>query len=125
MTKTVYRQYSFTVEASNQSISQKFSLDKNITMVKSLLLSSDNPGMLYYRGSQRLELNGEELFPDGFESKQLMSGIAVSPKERFIELGEGMEPGNGELKITYKDTNTSLIAFAGYNVRIILKCELK
>ncbi|MGZ4065027.1 MAG: hypothetical protein ACXVP0_18765, partial [Bacteroidia bacterium] len=87
-----------------------------------LLLTSDKDDLLYYRGSQKIEINKEEYFPDGYESKLLMSGINVSPKQRYYDLG-GVNPGNGSVKITYLDTEDGRTSFTSYRVSLYLDCE--
>jgi hypothetical protein len=88
-------------------------------------MSSDRPNLLFYRGSQRIELSGEELFPEDFESKMFMSGMAVAPDKKYKSLGNGVIAGNGELKIQYKDTVNPNAPFASYKVIINLLCEMK
>ena len=61
--------YTFLVDADGQPVSKKFDLDKNVKVVHGIMMSSDRPNLLFYRGSQRIELSGEELYPEDFESK--------------------------------------------------------
>ena len=69
MLKPVKKRYDIQVTAAGQNISKSFDLDKNIKSVKGLLLTSDKDDLMYYRGSQRIEINKEEYFPDNYESK--------------------------------------------------------
>src|SRR6185437_13596941 len=101
--KFVKRRYSFQVTTPSTLYPQKFELDKNVKLVKELLMSSSNPSLLFYRGSQRLEINGEEIYPEDFESRLLMSGISVPPDQKFASLGEAVVAGNGEIKLQFKD----------------------
>jgi hypothetical protein len=123
--KYVYKRFSFTVTGANASYPKKFDLDKNVSVVSALLLSSDQPNMLFYRGSQKIEINSDELYPEDYESKLLMSGISVPPDERYVELGNGVLSGNGEVKLLYKDKDNPATVFAPYDVVLNLKCELK
>lgn len=123
--KFVKRRYSFQVTASNTLFPQKFELDKNVKLVRELLMSSSNPSLLFYRGSQRLEINGEEIYPDGFESRLLMSGISVPPDQKFANLGEAVVAGNGEIKLQYLDTDNPSAPFQPYEVSLYLTCELE
>lgn len=104
------------------SYSQTFELDKTITKINGILFSSDRDDLLYYRGSQRVEINKEEIFPREYESKLLMSGINVSPNDRYYVLG-GLAPGNGHVKIDYTDTNYDGAPFVTYRVTLYLDCE--
>jgi hypothetical protein len=80
--------------------------------------------MLFYRGSQKMELSGLELFPEDWESRLLMSGISVAPDIKFADLGDEVLAGNGELKVWFKDTENPYAPFDTYEVRIYLMCEL-
>ena len=117
--------YTFLVDAEGQPVSKKFDLDKNVKVVHGIMMSSDRPNLLFYRGSQRIELSGEELFPEDFESKMFMSGMAVAPDNKYKSLGNGVVSGNGELKIQYKDTANPNALFDSYKVIISLLCEMK
>ncbi len=117
--------YTFLVEAEGEPVNKKFDLDKNVRVVRGIALSSDRPNLLFYRGSQRIELSGDELFPEDFESKMFMSGMAVPPDDKYKSLGNGVVAGNGELKILYKDTGNPNAPFAPYKVIVALLCEMK
>jgi hypothetical protein len=117
--------FSFLVDTEGVPFSKKFDLDKNVRLVHGILLSSDLPHLLFYRGSQRIEVNGDELFPEGYESKLLMSGMAVSPDQKFRTLGNGVVTGNGEVKLQYKDTANPSAGFTPYRVIMVLQCEMK
>lgn len=123
--RLVDKVFSFLVESAGEQINKKFDIDKNVKLIHGILLSSNKPQFLFYRGSQRIEINGDELFPADYESKLLMSGISIPPDERFRSLGNGVVTGNGELKIQYTDTDNPMAGFDPYKVIIILKCEMK
>jgi hypothetical protein len=124
-TRLVDKTFSFTVTAEG-IVNKKFDLDKNVKVVRGILLSSDRPIFLFYRGSQRIEISGDEIFPEDFESKILMSGLSVPPDQKYRTLGNGVVAGNGEVKIQYKDTyNPSAPVLDAYKVIIVLQCEMK
>jgi hypothetical protein len=123
--RLIDKTYSFLVEAEGQPVSKKFDLDKNVKIVRGIALSSDRPDLLFYRGSQRIELSGDELFPENFESKMFMSGMSVAPDNKYKSLGNDVVAGNGELKILYKDSENPAALFAPYKVIIVLLCEMK
>lgn len=112
------------VDAEGQPVSKKFDLDKNVKVVLGMMMSSDNLKLLFYRGSQRMELSGEELYPEEFESKMFMSGWGVAPDNKYKSLGNVIA-GNGELKIQFRDTPNASAPFAPYKVSVILLCEMK
>ncbi|MDZ7648472.1 MAG: hypothetical protein U5K54_15490 [Cytophagales bacterium] len=117
--------YTFLVDVEGQPVSKKFDLDKNVKVVRGIMMSSDRPNLLFYRGSQRIEISGDELFPEDFESKMFMSGLAVAPNDKYKTLGNGVVAGNGELKIQYKDTINPNAPFVAYKVIISLLCEMR
>ena len=118
--------FSFAITKEEELLSvDTLELPKHTTFIKGVQLLSDYPDRLYYRGSQRIEIGGEEIFPDGFDSKILMSSLSVAPRERFFDLGQVL-PGNLLVKIRYKDTPHTNAAFEqGYTVRMILLLEEK
>jgi hypothetical protein len=120
----VYKTFSFLVDTPSTSYNKKFELDKNIKLVRAIMLSSNKPNQLFFRGSQKLEINGEELYPEDYESRLLMSGISVPPNERYVDLGDAVLAGNGEVKIVFKDTNNTLATFDAYQVILNLKCDI-
>lgn len=125
MARAVDKVYSFVVQTEGEPVNKKFDLDKNVKVVLGIALSSDDPRLLFYRGSQRIELSGEELFPEDFESKMFMSGLGVAPDQKYKSLGNGVIAGNGELKIQFKDTANGSAPFTPYKVNVILLCEMK
>ncbi len=124
MLKPVKKRFDIQVTEANKSYSKTYELDKNIRTVKGLLLTSDKDELLYFRGSQRIEINKEEYFPDNYESKLLMSGINVTPKLRYYELGN-VPPGNGLVKLVFTDTDDQRSQFTPYRVSLYLDCEME
>lgn len=123
MIKPVKKRFDLNVTEAGRTFSQTFELDKTIVSVRGLLVTSDMDDLLYYRGSQRIEINKDELFPEKYESKLLMSGINVAPRSRYYELG-GVNPGNGLVKIEYTDSESPKAAFRQYRVSLYLECEM-
>ncbi len=123
MLKRVKKRFDINVTQANTLHSKTFELDKNIVSIHSLLFTSDREDLLYYRGSNKVEINRQEIFPENYETKLLMAGLNVSPNDRYYNLG-GIEPGNGKVKIDYRDTDTIVIAFEAYRVSLYLDCEI-
>lgn len=124
MLKPVKKRFDVQVTGANQSVSKSFELDKNIKAVKGVLVTSDKDDLLYYRGTQKIEINKEEYFPDNYESKLLMSGINVAPKQRYYDLGN-VNPGNGIIKVVYTDTDDGRTHFEPYRVSLYVDCEME
>jgi hypothetical protein len=121
MAKQARKRFDITIDAANQTYSKTFELDKTIVAVKGVLLTADRDEQLYFRGSQKIEINKEEFFPEGYESKLLMSGINVPPNGRYCLIGD-VPPGNGIVKVDYKDADDGRTVFAAYRVSLYLDC---
>lgn len=117
----VKKRFDIKVTEALQTISQTFELDKNITHVKGILITSDKEDLIYYRGSQRIEINKGEIVPENYESKLLMSGINLSPNHRYYEIGE-MPAGNGQVRLIFTDREDNRIPFEIYRVSLYLNC---
>ena len=123
ITNLIKKRFDILITAPDTTYSQIFELDKTIKFVKGVMLTADKDDLLYYRGSQKIEVNRFELFPEGYESKLLMSGINCSPNDRYYETGE-LPIGNAQVKMSYKDTSDGRTQFTAYRVSIYLDCEL-
>jgi hypothetical protein len=106
------------VTAPDDTYRGEFELDKNAKYLLGIIVTSDRDDLLFYRGSQKIQLNDIELFPEGFDSKLLMSGLNVAPNDRMITLGE-IPTGNGKLDVLYQDKGHTLASsFEAYRVTI-------
>lgn len=116
--------FTFLVDKEGKQYSPtKWELPKKTKFVKGIQLTSDYPDSLYYRGSQRIEIGGEEIFPEGFESRILMSSLSVAPRERFFDLGKVL-PGDLSVKVRYQDNPHGRTRIDdGYHVSVILLLE--
>ena len=123
MGKRIKKRFDIDVTTANTIHPKTFELDKNITAIHGLLMASNRDDLMYYRGSQKIEINREEIFPEGYESKLLITGINVSPNDRYYNLG-GKVPGNGKINLEYKDTDHDSIGFTPYRISIYLDCEI-
>jgi hypothetical protein len=119
MIKPQKKKFNLLVTTANSTVSQTFELEKTIVSIKGLLVNSNYNDLLYYRGSQRIEINKDEIFPDGYDSQLLMSGINLPPNERYYDL-EGMKPGSGIVRIDYTDADDGRTAFTPYRVSLHL-----
>jgi hypothetical protein len=124
MPKRIKKRYDIDVTTAGTIHSKTFELDKNVTLVHGILFASDRDDLMYYRGSAKIEINSDEIFPEGYETKLLMTGLNVSPNDRFYNLG-GALPGNFKIKVDYKDTADARLQYAAYRVSIYLDVEIK
>ena len=123
MKNIVKKRFDLDITDPAQIYSKTFELDKTIAFVRGILFTSDKDDLLFYRGSQKVEINKQEIFPEDYESKLLMTGINVSPNDRYYDTGD-LPVGNGNVKIEFKDTADGRTAFEKYRVSVYLKCEL-
>jgi hypothetical protein len=124
MSKRIKKRYDIEVTGANAIHSKTFELDKTVEKVHGILFASDRDDLMYYRGSNKVEINSDEIFPEGYETKLLMSGLNVSPNDRFYNLG-GVPPGNFKVKVEYKDIADARLQFVPYRVSIYLDVEIK
>lgn len=122
MPKQNFKRFDISVDQANKIYSKSFELDKTITAIKGVLISSNREDLAYFRGEQKIEINKEEFFPDNYESKLLMSGINVAPNHRYYDLGS-VPPGNGIIKVDYKDTDDGRTVFAPYRLFVYVQYE--
>lgn len=123
MLTRIKKRYDIEITQENGLHTRTFELDKNIVKVYGLLLESNRDDFLYYRGTCKIELNRQEIFPEGYAAKLLLSGINVSPNDRYYDLG-CLEPGNGQIRVEYKDNPHILLTYENYRVSLYLDCEI-
>jgi hypothetical protein len=116
MSSIVKKRFDIAITSADKTFSQSFELD--------ILLTADKEDMLYYRGSQKIEVNKQEVFPENYHSKLLMCGINVPPNSRYYNTGN-LPVGNGIVKVEYQDKNDTRLPFENYLVSIYLDCEQK
>ena len=122
MDKIIRKRFDLQITALGDVVKDDFELEKTVKRVKGITLTSDRDDMLFYRGSQKIEINGTEIFPEEYESKLLMTGISLAPNHRYFAVD--MEPGNGIVSIKYTDTDHVLAPFVTYRVSLYLELEV-
>lgn len=124
MPKRIKKRYDIDVATANELHTKTFELDKTVEKIHGILFASDRDDLMYYRGSGKIEINSEEIFPEGYETKLLMSGLNVSPNDRFYNLG-GVPPGNFKVKVEYRDMPDTRLLFTPYRVSLYLDVETR
>lgn len=109
------------ITAESQVSREEFGLGSGTLKVTGILLVSDRDDLLYSRGTVQVAVSGEEVIPEGFHAKLLMSGLGVPPSQRFLPLDT--LPGNGKVRVTYTDTPNPALPFAEYGVSLYLMTE--
>ena len=119
MKNASYKVYSFDVTAAGQSLSPEFDIEKNAKEVAGIALSADLRDMLFYAGTQRIDIGGVEVFPEGYESNLLMAGVTTAPKDKFHPFSPALSVGNGKIKVYFVDkSNAAIITFRPYRVTV-------
>lgn len=124
MKQIIKKRFDIIVSEAKMTVKEQFELDKNVTRITGILLTSDREDLLYHRGSQKIEINNEEIVPEKYESKLLLSGMNVSPNERFYKINN-TATGNRLLKMEYTDTDDGRSYFSIYRVSIYVECEIE
>lgn len=122
MLKPFKKRFDIQITEAGKAVSKSFELDKNIKSVKGVLVTASKDELMYHRGTQKIEINKEEYFPEDYESKLLMSGVNVPPNNRYYDIG-GVSPGNGIVKLIYTDNEDADFPFRPYRVSLYVDCE--
>ena len=124
MPKTLRKRFDLPgITFANATAKETYELEKHTTRLTGLLLTADRDDMLFHRGTVQILINGEEVIPDNYHAKLLMSGLGVSPKDRYLPLD--LPPGNGIVKVSYQDSDNPSMPFAPYNVSVYLQTEIE
>lgn len=114
----------FAVNSAGGVQTQEFDLDKNIDKVIGLAMTSTRDDLLFQRGSQSIRISEVEVLREGHESRMLLSGIGVSPNERFFKI-EPVDAGNHKMIVRYYDENITGSKFDPYRVTVYVVATLK
>jgi len=106
------------VDTAGESFKKTFDLDAHTNTVIGVNITSDYDNLMFYRGSLRLSINDLEVLPEGFEAKLLMTGLNVSPNERYLYLNR--ESGNNRIELRYQDTAHTNTNFSPYRVTLYI-----
>jgi hypothetical protein len=124
MKQIIKKRFDILVKLGRSTLKETFELDKNISRVIGILLTSDREDLLYHRGSQKIEINSEEIVPEKYESKLLLSGLNVSPNDRFYKISN-TTTGNRMIKVEYTDADDGRSSFSPYRVSLYVECEIE
>jgi len=114
------------IQSAGGTFSKTIELDKNVSRIHGLLLTASRDDQMYYRGTQKVEINRQEIFADNYESKLLMSGIIVAPNDRYFKIVDGgIDPGNFKVTVEYKDNDTTVTQFTPYRISLYLDYEIQ
>lgn len=123
MLKRTQKKFKIPITAANTTVSQTFEMEKTVMSLRGLKIDANYQEQIYNRGTQRIEINGDEIFPDDYDSRGLMSGIDTDVNGRHWTL-DNMKPGNGLIKLEYTDTDDGRTPFTPYVVRFYVDCMM-
>src|SRR5581483_1353761 len=94
------------VTAANQTVTVSSDLDKSIVRITHLSAMCDKSELAWIRGTQRIEINKEEIWVEGYPTQNFIAGsnCPMEGRERPIK-GGGVAAGNGNIKITFQDSD--------------------
>ena len=119
----VEKSFDIQVSQRGQTVTGKFELDKMAKVIKGIKVTSDREDLLFYRGTQKIEINGKERFEENYESKNLQSSLNVDVNNRYKDMRD-TETGNGLIVMTYFDNQHPLYAFSPYRVSLYVEYEI-
>lgn len=119
----VEKRFDIQVAQRGQTVTGKFELDKMAKVIKGIKVTSDREDLLFYRGTQKIEINGKERFEENYESKNLQSSLNVDVNNRYKDMRDA-ETGNGLIVMTYFDNQHPLYAFSPYRVSLYVEYEI-
>lgn len=119
---TIRKRFDINVQEADTTVSEKFELDKTATTISGIVITSDREDLLFFRGEQKVEINGKEYFPEDYESKLLMTSLNVPTNNRYYDF-KNAEPGNGIINFAYTDHNHAQAPFTPYRVSMYVQYE--
>lgn len=121
----LYKWFDIQVTEADKTYSVTYELDKTVAYITGIGLDTNREKLLYQRGTQKIEINRQEIVPEGFPSKRLYHLPTIEAHLRFLRRGGKIPVGNGIVKVDYKDTTDVLAPFEPYWIRVTLDCILK
>lgn len=122
MAKFFSKDFDLPVTAAGQTFKKTFELDKSVKAITHYTILSNREDLAYYRGSFRLEINKDEIAPEGYSVKKVMCWASVPADRRLKSIGR-RDTGNGQISFEYTDTNDGLTVFQPYVVTISVEGE--
>ncbi len=121
----LYKWFDIQVTEPDKTYSVTYELDKTVGFVTGIGLDTNREKLMYQRGTQKIEINRQEIVPEGFLSKRLYHLPTIEAHLRFLRRGGRIPVGNGIVKVDYKDSTDALAPFEPYWIRITLDCIIK
>jgi len=113
----------FNIEVTEQgTIKKTFEVDKSVIAITHFTILSNRDDLAYYRGSFRLEINKDEVIPEGYSTKKVMCWPTVGANDRLKSIGR-KETGNGLITFEYTDRDDGLTEFESYTISLSVEGE--
>jgi len=122
MGKFFSKDFDLPITAAGQTFKKTFELDKSVKAITHYTILSNREDLTYYRGSFRMEINKDEIAPEGYSVKKVMCWPSVSADARLKSIGR-RETGNGLITFEYTDSNDGLTVFQPYKVTLSVEGE--
>lgn len=122
MIKFFSKDFDLAITAAGQTFKKTFELDKSVKAITHYTILSNREDLAYYRGSFRLDINKDEIAPDGYSAKKVMCWASVPADQRLRSIGR-RETGNGLINFEFTDTNDGLTVFQPYVVSLSVEGE--
>jgi hypothetical protein len=97
--------------------------DTNIEKVLKISVTCDIAVQGFYRTTFGFKVGGEEVLPENYELRNMMTGIECPPEERMMSIDR--KAGNNTVSVNLRDADHSEAPFTPYVVRVYALCELK
>lgn len=123
MKKILYKRYDLQVQTPGENLRSEVELDKFTSRVTGFQLCADRDDLLFLRGTLGIRLNSEEIYPEDYEAKLLVSGLGVGPDGRYAKVD--LSPGNLRLNLDFQDHENPLAPFTAYRVSVYVRCEME
>ncbi len=121
---TIRKRFDVDVTEAGKTVSKKFELDKTVKTITGLVVTSDREDLMFFRGEQKIDINGKEIFSEDYESKLLMTSLNVAINSKYMDM-KNLDPGNGIINVSYTDHNHALAAFVPYRMTLYIQCEVE
>ncbi|MCD6068907.1 MAG: hypothetical protein K0S33_3733 [Bacteroidetes bacterium] len=122
MSKFFSRDYDVQITAAAQTFRKTIELDKSVKAITHYTILSNREDLAYYRGSFKLDINKDEIAPDGYSVKKVMCWPTIPPDARLKSIGR-RETGNGQIQFEYTDSNDGLTTFQPYVITLSVEGE--
>ncbi|MDO9186246.1 MAG: hypothetical protein Q7W13_09565 [Bacteroidia bacterium] len=121
---TIRKRFDVDVLEAGKTASKKFELDKTVKTISGIVLTSDREDLMFFRGEQKIDINGKEIIAENYESKLLMTSLNVPINNKYMDL-KNLDPGNGIISVSYTDHNHVLAPFVPYRMTLNVQCEVE